>query len=221
LRESSTTGWLNAGIDPRPSPALIPRWLSDGRRFIWESNRNGWTNFYLYDVSGTLLNQISANSADAGAIVKIDEARNVVFYTARDGDNYLKLQLHRVGLDGKGDLRLTNPAFTHSVNVAPDGRHFIDNYQTHDTPPASQLVDATGKVLAQLGASDTTKFDQAGLRKAELFSYQAADGKTPLYGQVSFPSNFDPAKKYPVLLNVYGGPVVPELIPAESCGGPS
>ena len=221
LRESSSTGWLNAGIDPRINPALIPVWLADGRRFIWESNRNGWTNFYLYDISGALLNPISSNTADAGAIVRIDEARNALFYTARDGDNYLKLQLHRVGLDGKGDVRLTNPAFTHSVNLSPDGRFFVDTYQTHDRPPASQIVDASGKVLGQLGASDTTKFDQAGLRKAELFSYLAADGKTPLFGQISFPSNFDPAKKYPVLVHVYGGPVLISTVPTGTFVGPN
>ena len=103
-------------------------------------------------------------------IVKVDEAAGVVFYTARDGDNHLKLQLHRVGLDGKGDVRLTDPAFNHTVGscmtpragrrrprrlrravacgISPDNKYFIDIYQTHDTPPATRLVDAAGKVVA-------------------------------------------------------------------------
>ena len=150
-----------------------------------------------------------------------------MFYTARDGDNFLKMQLHRVGLDGKGDVRLTDKAFNHSVGncmprpagarggrrpgggscgISPDNKHVVDVYQTHDSPPATRLVDATGKVVAELASSDLTKFNALGLKKAEMFAYKAADGKTTLYGLISFPSNFDPAKKYPPLVSVYGGP---------------
>jgi dipeptidyl-peptidase-4 len=137
----------------------------------------------------------------------VDEARNVLFYMARDGDNYMKLQLHRVSLDGENDVRLTDTKFNHSVNISPDSTHFVDVYQTHDQPPASRLVDASsGKVLAEIAKSDTTRFDQLGLKKVEMFTYLAADGKTTLYGTISFPSNFDPSKKYPALASVYGGP---------------
>jgi dipeptidyl-peptidase-4 len=158
----------------------------------------------------------------------VDEDAKLIFYTARDGDNHLKMQLHRVGLDGKGDVRLTDPAFTHSVGscmaraggarggpggpgggacgISPDNKHFVDVYQTHSTPPATRLVDSAGKVVAELAASDLTKFNQLGLKKAEIFTYKAADGKTTLYGMIRFPSNFDPTKKYPALASVYGGP---------------
>ena len=87
----------------------------------------------------------------------------MLFYMARDGDNHMKLQLHRVGLDGKGDVRLTDPAFHHTVaparrgraaarrpaasacGISPDSKYFVDVYQTHDTPPATRLVDADGQ----------------------------------------------------------------------------
>ena len=226
VSEESKTGWLNAGVDPRLSPAFIPRWLDDGRRFIWESERNGWKNYYLYDLGSGLLHPITTNSTfEAARIVRIDESRNALFYTARDGDSYLKVQLHRVGLDGRNDVRLTDPAFTHAVTAAslsPDGAYFVDVYQTHDRPPASQLVDArSGKPLAQLASSDMTEYDRAGFRKAEQFSYLAADGKSTLFGQISFPSNFDPAKKYPTLVSVYGGPVLQGNIPTGNFVGPS
>jgi dipeptidyl-peptidase-4 len=83
----------------------------------------------------------------------------------------------------------------------------IDVYQTHDTPPATRLLDATtGRTVSELAQSDTTKFTQLGLKKSEMFTYKAADGKTVLHGMIQFPSNFDPAKKYPALASVYGGP---------------
>lgn len=182
------------------------RFLQDGKRFIWESERNGWKNLYLYELSGKLITPLTNHQFEVGAMVRIDEEAGVLYYMARDGDNPMKLQLHRVGLDGKGDRRLTDPAFNHTIDVAPDNRHFIDVAQTHDTPPATRLMDGDGKMVAELAKSDTTKFDQLGLKRVELIKYKAADGVTDLYGLLHFPSNFDPSKKYPLLVSVYAGP---------------
>jgi dipeptidyl-peptidase-4 len=118
----------------------------------------------------------------------------------------MKLQLHRVGLDGKGDRRLTDPAFNHTVTVAPDGRHFVDVAQTHDIPPVTSLHDADGRAIAEIATSDLTKFDELGLKRVELYTFTSADGVTPLHGMLHKPSNFDPSRKYPVLVSVYGGP---------------
>src|SRR5579884_318643 len=182
------------------------RWLSDNRRFLLTSERNGWRNLYLYDLNNGLIAPLTQNTFEVDYIVRVDEGAGVVYYMGRDGDNPLKLQLHRVGLDGKGDVRLTDPAFTHRVDIAPDGQHFIDVYETHDTPPATRLVDAGGKVLAELAKSDLTKFNQLGLERPELLTFTAADGKTPLYGMLYKPSHFNPSRKYPVLVTIYSGP---------------
>ena len=220
LREEWPTGWLNE--DPR----LV--FLKDGRRFIWESQRTGWNNFYLYDLNGKLIAPLTTHTTfESGTLIKIDEQVGVVFYTARDGDNVLKLQLHRVGLDGKGDRRLTDPAFHHAVGgcipgvrgrfgnptttapcgISPDSTFFVDVYQTHDTPASTRVVDASnGKTIAELATSDLTKFDELGLKKTEMFTYKASDGTTTLRGLIHFPSTFDPAKTYPALVTVYGGP---------------
>ncbi len=68
------------------------------------------------------------------------------------------------------------------------------------------MVDAKGKVVAEIAKSDMTKFDELALKKVELFSYKAGDGTTDLYGLLHFPSNFDPSKKYPLIVSVYAGP---------------
>jgi dipeptidyl-peptidase-4 len=233
VHEEWLTGWVNTDSDPRLSPSPTPRWLADGRRFIWESERTGWKNYYLYDLSGKLIAPITANAFEAVSIVKIDEAAGLMFYTARDGDNFLKVQLHRVGLDGKGDVRLTDPLFTHSVGlcptaaagaacgIAPDNNYIVDVYQRHDVPPAAQVLDSAGRAIAQVTRSDLTRYERIGFKKAEQFSYKAADGVTTLYGQVSFPSNFDPSKKYPSLVPVYGGPALASNVPLENFVAPS
>lgn len=228
LRDEWPTGWI------QENPTQV--FLKDGRRFIWASERTGWRNYYLYDLSGTLITPLTRYTAfEAANLVKIDEEAKVLFLMARDGDNFLKQQLHRVGLDGKSDVRLTDPAFHHTVGgcmasgagrgggppaggpggaqpcgISPDNRFAVDVYQTHDVPPATRLIDAvTGRLVKELAASDLTKFNELGLKKAEMFTYLAADGKTTLRGLISFPSNFDPSKKYPALASVYGGPASP------------
>jgi dipeptidyl-peptidase-4 len=235
LREEWPTGWVIA------EPRMV--FLADGRRFIWESPRDGWDNFYLYDLSGRLIAPLTGHATfESATIVKLDEHANTLFYTARDGDNPLKLQLHRVGLDGQGDRRLTDPAFHHTIGncllaagsrpeqtlapgpcgISPDNRFFVDVYQTHDTPPSSRLVDAaTGEVVADLATSDASTFNALGLKKAELFTYTAADGRTTLRGLIQFPSTFDASKPYPALVNVYGGPEFSAATARESFVMPS
>jgi len=212
VREEWPTGWVET------SPTQV--FLKDGRRFIWASERTGWRNYYLYDLSGALITPLTRYTGfEAAGLIKIDEDAKAVFLMARDGDNFLKQQLHRVGLDGKSDVRLTDPAFHHTVGscmpggggrgggaggpggagacgISPDNKHAVVVYQAHATPPSTRLIDGvSGKVVAELAASDLTKFNELGLRKAEMFTYLAADGKTTLRGVISFPSNFDPAKK--------------------------
>jgi dipeptidyl-peptidase-4 len=222
LREEWPTGWVTN------SPAI--HWLSDGRRFIWQSERTGWANLYLYDISGKLIAPLTAHTTfETAGLTKVDEQAGVVFYQARSGDNHMKVQLHRVGLDGKGDVRLTDPAFHHTVGgclgagggggrggaagganacgISPDNKYFVDVYQTHKMPPATRLVDAAaGTTVAELAASDMARYKTLGFRPAEMFTYKAADGQTTLYGMIQFPSNFDPSRKYPALASVYGGP---------------
>ena len=139
--------WLSGWIDTDPAPEVV--WLKDGNRFIWESDRTGFKNYYLYDFkAGKLLNPITRLNAEVSEIVRVDEAANTLWYMGRDGSNYMKFQLHRVKLDGTDDERLTDPAFNHTVSLAPDGKHFIDVAETHDQAPVTRLLDASGKVVS-------------------------------------------------------------------------
>ena len=182
------------------------RWLADGQRFIWESERTGFLNYYLYDLSGKLLVTLTQHPFETARIVKLDEKAKLVWYYARSGDNFMKWQLHRVGLDGKGDRRLTDPAFHHSASISPDGKFFTDAAQTHAVPPVTRLMDANGTVVAPVAETDLSAFTAAGFRPVEMFTYTSADGTTLLHGMLHKPSNFDPARKYPVLFSVYAGP---------------
>jgi dipeptidyl-peptidase-4 len=197
VRESRPASWASGAA---------PRFLEDGQRFIWISERNDFRNIYLYDLSGRQLAQLTGNAFDLVDVVKVDEKAGWVWYTARSGDNHMKVQLHRVRLNGRDDVRLTDPALNHRVDIAPDGTTFIDVEQAHDQAPVTRLRDFNGKLLAEVAASDLAGFEAAGLRKAEMFTFMSADGRTQLHGMLQFPSNFDPARRYPVLVSAYGGP---------------
>jgi dipeptidyl-peptidase-4 len=197
VRETRPKAWASGAS---------PLFLKDGKRFIWTSERTDYRNFYLYDLSGRLIAQLTDHTFDVGEVLKIDERNGFIWYTARSGDNYLKMQLHRVNLDGTGDVRLTDPAFNHRISVAPDSKTFVDVAQTHDVAPTSSLMTGEGKKLATIAESDDSDARELGLKHAELISFTSADSRTPLLGLLQFPSNFDATRKYPLLVSVYGGP---------------
>jgi dipeptidyl-peptidase-4 len=182
------------------------RFLRDGRHFIWASERDGFINYYLYDREDGLVNQLTHNDFDALSIARIDEDGGGLFYMACGTENPYYRQLRRVGLDGTGDMSVTDRDLDHEVTLSPDGSLFTDIAQTPDRPAETRLVDIHGKVLDTFVKSDLTKFESLKLKKAEMFDCLAADGKTRIYGILHFPSDFDHRKKYPLLLTVYGGP---------------
>lgn len=183
-----------------------PVFLSDGRRFVWASERSGYRNFYLYSLDDGLIGALTRHAFEVQDVVLADERRGLFWYTARSGDNHLKAQLHRVKFDGTDDQRLTDPAYHHSIDMAPGGRHWLDVAERHDEPPTTTLHDASGRKLAEIAMSDLTRFHELGLRTAESFTYTSADGGSLLHGLIQKPSHFDPSKKYPVLFSIYGAP---------------
>lgn len=198
VREEWPTGWVDL------HPELV--WLSDGRRFVWATEASGWRNYELRDLDGRRLAVLTDHPFEVAGVERIDETAGRMWYRARSGDNPMKLQLHRVDLDGGGEARLTDPAFHHTVDVAPGGLWIVDVAETHDTPPATRILDGEGRVVRTLRESDTARWDELGLRPVERFEFRAADDTTVLHGLVHRPSDFDPARSYPLLVSVYAGP---------------
>jgi dipeptidyl-peptidase-4 len=184
------------------------QFLADGKRFLWISERTGYQNLYLYDLNGKLLSTLTRHPFEVSSIARVDEEAKTVYYMARDGDNPYKFQLHRVNFDGTGEKRLTDPAYTHRVQFAPDGKSFVDFAEAHDVAPMARVVDSEGKILQTLGQADTTAMKAKGFQPGETFTYKSADGKFNCYGVLYKPSTFDPNKKYPMLVSVYAGPGV-------------
>ncbi len=198
IQESNPNGWVDN------NPTMV--WLEDGKRFLWFSEKTGYWNIYLASLDKGIISPVTKNDFEVENIVNVDEKTGTVWYLGHSAPNPYLLQLHRVKLDGSGDKRLTDPAFGHTVQLSPDNSAFIDREELLGVPPKAQLCDKDGKVIKELATTDLSDLTKQGFRPAESFTCMAADGKTKLYGYIQKPSDFDPNKKYPVILSVYGGP---------------
>ena len=188
------------------SPSL--QFLDDNKRFVWESEANGWKHFQLRHIDGRLLNPLSPVGHYAcNTIQKIDEKSGYVYFTAFSDVIPYNSQLHRVKLDGTHSVRLTSSPMNHtSFDISPDHRFVIATREQIETPPCTVMYDEQGKEVAVLATGNREDADKAKLPLPEVFSFLSDDGKTTIYGTLHKPSNFDASRKYPLLIDVYGGP---------------
>ncbi|HEY3287729.1 MAG TPA: DPP IV N-terminal domain-containing protein [Gemmatimonadaceae bacterium] len=187
------------------------RVLWNSNEIIWNSQRDDWSQLYLYDLTtGQLKNAITTGEGPVSEIVSIDEKARTITYLAQGrvaGQDPYLAHAFRTTLDGKGPAVLLTPDVgTHTIRLSPDNKYLVDTYSTADTPPVSALRDAKGKLVMELEKADISKLVAAGWKPPILFSVKAADGKTDIYGQLFRPTNFDSTKKYPIINNAYPGP---------------
>ena len=190
------------------------RFLEDGRRFIWESEKSGWKQYELRDLDGRLLNPLtgtldSTNRSPVESIVKVDEDAGVLWYVMRSARTPINDQLHRVDLDGTDERRVTSVDLNHgNFVISPDHRVVAAMRQAVDHPPETVLYDEDGRELAVLAAGDDSGLADAGLHGGELIRFTAADGTTPLHAVLHLPANADrdAVARYPLVVDVYGGP---------------
>lgn len=180
--------------------------LQDGHRLLWTSERTGWREIYLYDMSGKLLRQVTNAKLPVRTIHGVDETSGFIYFTGYE-KNGTETHLYRVKLDGSGLRKMTAETGMHSISLAPGFKYYLDSFSSFDKPQSSVLnrIDGTEvKVLGQ--AVPSPEFLALDLKKPEHFSFKSADGVYDLDALIYFPADFDPAKKYPLILSIYGGP---------------
>jgi len=230
LRENSDT-WVrlngNGGIwDP---PAVTT--LRNGD-VVWYSERDGWGHLYYYDGrTGVLRNQITQGDWGVRSIVGIDENRSRIYFMASGreiGRDPYEQHLYSVNYDGSGLRLLTPEDADHGCEdfpfkkgpeepasspvekdrFSPSGRYFIDCYSRPDQPPVAVVRRADGRLVKELERADISPLRGGGYTAIEPFKVIAADGKTPIYGNLFRPSTFDPTRRYPVIDAIYPGPQI-------------
>lgn len=196
LTEHDPSGWVD--------PADNITFLDDGNHFLWTSERSGWNHVFLYDLEGHVVSTITHGSWDVVNLEGVNEKTETVYFTATE-KSAIERHLYSVQFDGSGFRRLTEDPGTHFVNFSPDTRYFIDVYSTATTPPRTTLHRETGRMVHILDAGTIEDVAAMNLSAPEFFTITTADG-LELNAMLIKPPDFDPLKRYPVLVYTYGGP---------------
>lgn len=175
---------------------------------IWFSERDGWPHLYLYNGEGRLQNQIDTGKNAVAELIRVDYDRRQLYFTAwgRGPGNPYYRHLYRVGFDGRDLTSLTPEDGDHAIAMSPDGSYLLDTVQTIDRPPVTIARTLDGQPIMPIAQGDDAGLKAIGWRSAEVFTVRARDGKTDLWGVMYKPSNFNPSKRYPVVVNIYPGP---------------
>jgi dipeptidyl-peptidase 4 len=190
--------------------------FADNRRFLWSSERTGFRHYYLYDLSGKLLEQVTRGDwgiTGTGGFgpgteshPTVDETHGLVYFLSNK-DDVLGTQVYRLSLDDASVTRVTREDGAHEPLFAPDASGFADTYSNAMTPPRQDLYRADGSHVAVIDDNKVRELAEYDLSRVEFLELAADDG-TKLHASMIRPSNFDASHHYPVLIYVYGGPGV-------------
>jgi dipeptidyl-peptidase-4 len=190
--------------------------FSDNKRFLWSSERTGFRHYFLYDISGRQLEQLTSGpwgiTGNGGfgpggdSRPTVDEARGFVYFLSNK-DELRGTQLYRLSLQDKTIVRITREDGAHGVLISPAASAYVDTYSNAMTPPRQGLYHMDGKRLASIDENTVSELGEYHLSPVEFLDLAAGDG-TKLCASIIRPPDFDASRKYPVLVNVYAGPAV-------------
>jgi len=178
---------------------------SNPKQFLWMSEKDGYDHLYLYEVSGKMIKQLTKGEWVVKDFLGYDNKGSKAYFTGTQ-DSPLERQIYTVSLKNGEVTKLSSGKGTHKAVFSNDKKYFIDVYSsfTEDVCRKYSLVSAKGKTLnILLDAPDPMKDYKLG--ETSLINLKSSDNKD-LYCRLIKPSNFDPDKKYPVFIYVYGGP---------------
>ncbi len=189
-----------------------PRFLRDGRRFLWLSERDGFAHIYLCDLggacravtSGPWIVDVRQTFTQTSGAVAVEERTGFVYFTATEKDPRER-HLYRARFDGTGRSRLTHEDGTHKVLVSPDARFYADTFSDASTPPRLWVSASDGLKRFPIERNlkpPNLSYERGALEWVDL---PARDG-TVLHASLLKPADFDPARRYPAVVRVYGGP---------------
>ncbi len=186
-------------------------YLKQSDELIWSSERDGWRHLYLVEASdGTLIKQLTKGEWVVREILDIDEeAGTILFYGngKNEKEDPYNIHYYKMNLDGTNLTDLTPENGNHTALFSSDYKFFIDKYSRPDTPQKSALRSAAdGSIVMCLESADISELVKTGWQYPEVFVSKGRDNETDIWGNIYFPFNYKPGKKYPVVEYIYAGP---------------
>ena len=180
----------------------------DLQEFFWISDRDGYNHLYRYSYDGELLNQVTEGEWVVTTVEGIDSETGTIYYMGTE-ESPLQRHLYRIDFDGRNKRRLTEVAGNHAVDMSPSMDYFIDTWSSSSRPRHVELRSTRGggELLSTLEANaEVEAYVKArAYSPAGLFSFTTSDG-VELDGSMVRPPNFDPTRRHPVVVSIYGGP---------------
>lgn len=196
LFEETNEKW----VEPEFDAVFLPKSDDD---FLWLSERDGFMNIYHYNTDGKLVKQVTNFNWVVTGILGFDENGKNVFITGT-GKDPRDTHPFKVNLKNGDVTQLTSTSGTHYTKLSNNGDYLIDSYSSLTIPKNIDIV-STKKGNSETVFSAENPLKDYKLGTTEFLTLKGNDG-TDLYGRMLKPANFDPSKKYPVLIYVYGGP---------------
>ena len=175
--------------------------------FVWTSEKDGYNHIYLLDKNGKLKNQVTTGNWDVTSFYGLDEKNNKIFYQSVESGS-INRDIYAIGLDGKNKTRLTQESGTSAATFSPNYEFFINKFSNAITPPRFTLNESkAGKLVKEILNNNELSAKTATFNlPAKEFSEMKTIGGQTLNCWTIKPINFDPNKKYPVLMYQYSGP---------------
>ncbi|MBL1281028.1 MAG: S9 family peptidase [Fluviicola sp.] len=178
--------------------------LDDGETILRTSEKNGYNHIYKLCFDGKI-EQITTGNWDVIEFLGVDEESNTIYYTSAE-EGAIHESIYKILLSGKKKKLISKATGSNSADFSNGMKYFIKTYSDANTPPVYSLCNNNGKELAVLEDNSALKgrLSQYNLSKKEFVKFKGAE--IELNGWMIKPPNFDATKKYPVYINIYGGP---------------
>ncbi len=173
-------------------------------KFITFSERDGYDHLYLYNTEGELISQLTKGNWVVTSFLGFDQKGENIFFEGTK-DSPIETHTYILNLKSKVITNLTIEKGTHKTVISKSGKFIFDSYSSNEIPNNNKIVDSKGTTIKTLLSAKNPLADYK-LGKSTTGTIKAADGKTDLYYRMITPPDFDPNKKYPVIVYVYGGP---------------
>jgi len=197
LFEESSNSW----VEPQVALEFVP---NNPKNFIYQTDKDGYNQLYLYDTQGNLIRKLGFNDVIVTEFQGFDQKGTKAYYIGATNQG-MERHLFEVELKNGKTSQLTQINGTHNATISSSGQYILDQYSNLNTPNNIQIINTKTKKSENLVNAKNPFSGKVDLPKIEFKTFTSADGKTPLNARIAYPTNFDPAKKYPVMVYLYGG----------------
>ncbi len=189
-------------VEPLHPIVFLP-W--DNGKFVMQSRKDGYNHLYLFSAGGKQLSQLTQGQWEVEEMTGFDAGSHSIIYLA-NAVSPVQRNIFKVNVDNGRSQRIDEGGKGwHSASLSASGSYVVDNYSEPSTPRNIAIVStATAQARRWFTAPDPWK--GYNVPEYRLGTLKAADGTTDLYYRMVMPVGFDPTKKYPTIVYVYGGP---------------